>query len=178
MKLPSEAEAIELLKKYNDDKHVENLIRHSKAVSAFAEDIAKKLTKKGHNIDIEAVKIAGFVHDVGKSTRPGPAHSLASGEILRKEGFPELASIVEKHGLSKECAEEEGKSGEEFIAKTLEEKVLCFADAHFEMDKKIHWTERVPLLEKRWKKEHLAPVYKAQPRFTRTCKEIEKMLED
>lgn len=179
LRLPSENEAIAMIKKYNAGEHLDSLLAHSKAVASFAKDVAKRLEKKGIKIDVQLVFMAGLLHDIGKNRMPGPCHSIASGEILRENGYEELAIVVEKHGLSKECLEEQGKIKEakNFLPKTIEERVLCFADSHFEIDKKIKWQERIPLIRKRWKPEHLRFIDKSEERFVRNNEEIEKLLD-
>ncbi len=176
MKLPSEKEAIELIRKHNNDDRTESLIAHSKAVAHFAQKTAEKLKKKSYNVNPHFIYIATLLHDIGKCRRPGPCHSIASGEILREEGYPKLAHSVERHGLSKECLEQEGKSGKNFVPKKLEEKIINFADSHFEHDKQISWKQRFPLLKKRWSTEHYKIAKKAHDRFTKNCKEIEQMI--
>lgn len=97
----SENEAIALLRKHNVP---ENIINHSKAVAKTAMEL---IEEKNIKCDKEKVKIACLLHDIGRvrvlreSDNPefgNNRHEFHSTEILKKEGLPEIAEIVAKHG--------------------------------------------------------------------------------
>ena len=80
----TEQEALELLKKYTLPQQV---IDHCKGVSAICFEMANKILAKHPDLPIapEKVKIAGLLHDIGKS-QPG-IHEINTVHILKKEGL-------------------------------------------------------------------------------------------
>ncbi|RMF54752.1 HD domain-containing protein [Candidatus Woesearchaeota archaeon] len=126
-------EAVNLLRKYAPNKHVFRIVLdHSKAVQKLAVSIAKKA-----NADVEFVKTASLLHDIGRFRfPPGPEsikHGIAGGKILRKEGFPELARVAERHLgagiLKKEIIEKKlPLPKKDYVPRTIEEKIISYAD--------------------------------------------------
>lgn len=111
----------------------EDVRKHCMKVAEIAMRIAKKIKANGHEIDEDAVLIGALLHDIGRSVTQDPfRHFLKSAEILKKEGFPEkIIKIAERHfsaGLSKEEAIKLGLPEKDYIPRTLEEKVVSFAD--------------------------------------------------
>jgi len=121
--------AIGLLKlKFTSQPHV---IEHSIAVSRKAVEIAERIKKKGVNVDVRLVKIGGLLHDIGRSVTHGIKHGYYGSLILRSLGCYKLARIAERHigaGITKEEAEKLGLPKRDFIPKTLEEKIVAYAD--------------------------------------------------
>ena len=129
----NEKEAIQLLRKYAPSEHVFKIVlNHSKAVQKFAVSIAKMV-----NADVEFVKVASMIHDIGRfDCPPGPLsvkHGIIGAKILRKEGYPKLARVCERHlggGLPKEQIIKENLPipKRDFMPKTIEEKIITYAD--------------------------------------------------
>ena len=134
MKKITEEEAIELLKKHsNSEESFQKVLAHAKAVQKVAIRIAEKV--KG--IDMYKIKIGSLLHDIGRfSCPPGKdtcRHGLIGGEILRKEGFDDLAPIAERHlgvGIRKEdiIGQKLPLPGKDFVPETREEKIITHAD--------------------------------------------------
>ena len=130
-----ERQAVGLLKKCSkgDEKAFQLVLSHSKAVQKVALDLAKDIP----GIDIGLVKAGSLLHDIGRFDFPpgkdSVKHGLRGGEILRKEGFPGLAGIAERHigfGISKEeiIRQDLDLPKKDFIPETKEEKVVACAD--------------------------------------------------
>jgi putative nucleotidyltransferase with HDIG domain len=78
--VPSRAEALELLKKYNTS---ESLLRHGYAVEAVMRHLARK-----HGEDEEKWGVIGLVHDLDYEQFP-EQHCRMTEKILREHGWPE-----------------------------------------------------------------------------------------
>jgi len=125
--IPESVEA--LWEKYNLP---ENVRRHCKVVAQLAVNIAEAAKAKGHDVDVEIVRLGALLHDIGRAFSHGIDHFVLSGEILRKEGFDEkIVRIAERHfssGITAEEAKALGLSEKDFMPETLEEKIVAFAD--------------------------------------------------
>lgn len=134
MKKITEKQAIELLKKYStNEKSFKKILAHSKAVQKVALEIAKKI----HNINIEFIKIASLLHDIGRFKCPPGKNSIKHGiigaKILRKEKLPEYAKVAERHlgaGITKENIKRKRLNLplKDYIPLTKEEKIIAHAD--------------------------------------------------
>src|SRR3989338_3698703 len=130
----SEKEAIALLKKYSKSKKdFDAVLMHSKAVQKVALRIAKKIK----NIDIEFIKTASLLHDIGRFECPprkdSYKHGIVGAEILRKENLKKHALVAERHlgaGISKnDIVEQKLKLPlKDYLPKTKEEKIIAHAD--------------------------------------------------
>lgn len=146
----------DLYKRYRVPKHV---IAHMERVAEFAGSLADKLIKKGFKINIELIKEAALLHDIlrvcdfrnldqkyfwekvseedkkvwdflrKKYGKIG--HEKAAKKILHELGEKELAELVEKHDFWK--IEK---------LKTLEEKILYYADKRVEGNKIVSLKKR------------------------------------
>ena len=106
---------------------------HSKAVQRAALRIAEKV--KG--IDIEFIKAASLLHDIGRLKvgvgKKSILHGVEGAEILRKEGLRAYAKVAERHlgaGISKEDIKKQGLPLplKDYMPKTKEEKIIAHAD--------------------------------------------------
>lgn len=155
MRKISEKEAIRLLKKYSTTKNDFNkVLRHSKAVQKVALNIGKKVK----NIDLDFIKTASLLHDIGRfECRPESKDSIKHGiigrDILMKEGLPEYALIAERHlgaGISKEDILEQGLELplKDYIPTSKEERIIAHADNLVSYDKMIGVEEAVERFSK------------------------------
>jgi uncharacterized protein len=134
MKL-SEKKAIALLRKYSkSEEDFKGILSHSRDVMKIAVDIAKNVKE----VDLDFVKTAALLHDIGRTGfAPGSKnalrHGIFGGEILRKEGLPEYALVCERHlgaGISKEDIIEQGLDLplRDYLPVSKEEKIIAHAD--------------------------------------------------
>ena len=122
--IPTEKEAFELLKKENTS---ESVIAHCKAVTELVKELINGLSLKNE------IAVAGAVlHDIGRSKSQGVRHGFLGAEILRKHGVDEqVVKIVERHvgaGIPREEAVKLGMPDRDLVPKTVEEKIVCYAD--------------------------------------------------
>jgi putative nucleotidyltransferase with HDIG domain len=134
----SEQDALELLKKY---KLPQSRIDHSIGVAQQAFRIASLIHTRNPQLDCNPEKVAraGLLHDIGRSM-PGD-HELNTITILKNEGLDEL-SLITMHGSFYEIQLLRGIDSDDFLPKTLENKIVAYADATF---------KDIPVtLEERW----------------------------
>ncbi len=95
-------------------------------------DITRKLKAKRIAIDCDLVLAGAMLHDIGRSRSHKLDHGIIGGNLLRNKNFPKkLITIVENHifaGISKEETKEFALPYQDFLPKTLEEKVVAYAD--------------------------------------------------
>ncbi len=133
MRYLKEQEALALLARYRLPKEI---IEHSKRVADLAVKIAKQIKAAGHEVDIELIRSAAILHDIGKwkylhnKKEISYMHAYETGRLLRELGWADLATICESHF---EVTEETSKmlgwpEPHETIPKTLEGRILQIAD--------------------------------------------------
>ncbi|MFQ6059936.1 MAG: HDIG domain-containing metalloprotein [Thermoplasmata archaeon] len=113
----------------------EGIVEHAKVVARLAIKMAELC---GANVDL--VRTAAFLHDIGRSLTHAPAHGYEGGRILRELGFPdEVACTVERHvggGLDAEEMKKLGLPAKDLIPVAIEEKIVCLADKMIDEDRK------------------------------------------
>ena len=104
-------------------------IKHSVKVAEKALEIAQRT---GADLDIEIVGRGALFHDLGKAKTHAMEHGKIGAQIGKELGLPEaVIDIMEKHirgGLTEEEAKELGLPVKDYALKTLEEKIVIYAD--------------------------------------------------
>lgn len=72
----------------------EHIRLHEAAVARLAYQWAVRLKRLGYDIDPELLRTAGLLHDIA---RLKPDHARAGARILRMEGYPVMAGIIQCH---------------------------------------------------------------------------------
>ncbi len=135
----TEEQAETLLKKYAPDSETFRIIfQHGKAVQRASFPIAKAIKKRGHKVDLDLIRTASLLHDIGRFTCPPKTklslkHGIAGAKILRKEGLPKHAKIAENHigaGITKDeiIKQKLPLPKKDFLPKTIEEKIIAYVD--------------------------------------------------
>lgn len=134
--------AISLMKKYGADN---NLINHCRQVSRIAFFLAKRMKNNGYDVNVNLVKYAGLLHDIGKgmAKRNKLGHGALGYEILVKEGYPEIAEVVLTHSI---------KSIKDEEMKTWEQKIVNYADRRVDECQIVPLVVRLKKLAKRHKR--------------------------
>lgn len=120
------------------------LLTHSEMVAGKALAVADKCNL---NIDRKFVCDAAMLHDIGIfrcnangilcfGSEPYIRHGVIGAEIMRSEGFPDIARVCERHTGSGLTAKEIAETGlplphMDFLPETIEEKLICYADKFF-----------------------------------------------
>ncbi len=110
----------------------DSILEHAKIVRDTSLFLAGLFQTKS-TIDLKIIELGAILHDVGRSrTDRVVEHGVKSGEIIREQGFPEpVARIGETHigvGIARTEASSLGLPERDFIPKTLEERIVCYAD--------------------------------------------------
>jgi uncharacterized protein len=104
-------------------------IKHCKKVADKALEIAQRI---GQKVDMELVGRGALFHDLGKAVTHAIEHGQIGAEMGKDLGLPKkITDIIEKHirgGLSEEEAKELGLPVKDYVLKTLEEKIVIYAD--------------------------------------------------
>ncbi len=133
-------------KYYNDNPELrELLVTHSRLVTEKALKAAAMHPEL--KIDVQFVKEAGMLHDIGIFLTDAPAihchgdkpylcHGILGAELMRKEGFPRHARVCERHTGAGLTADEIEKQNlplphMDFLPETIEEKLICYADKFY-----------------------------------------------
>lgn len=80
-----------LLERYGTPLKVRH---HSRAVSCEALQMASALNEAGCSLDLELVEAAALLHDIARTEKD---HAAVGAEWLRREGYPQVASIIACH---------------------------------------------------------------------------------
>ena len=134
-KIPSRDECLDIL---NKNKTSSNVIEHCKTVCKVAEDVADKLIGKGISVNKGLVTAAALLHDV---ERVKDEHIIRGVKLIKSLGYPEVAEVLGKHSLYKQ---------EESPPKTIEEKIVFYADKRVMRNNIVSLEERFEDLKKRY----------------------------
>jgi len=110
----------------------ERVVAHCRTVAQASMVLADALSEKGRLIDKKAVLAAALLHDIGRSRTQTVEHGFIGAGILEDEGLDEVViEIVRRHvgaGISIEEASALGFPEGDYVPRTLEQRVVCFAD--------------------------------------------------
>lgn len=107
----------------------EDDIKHCIKVSEKALEIAGRIKEP---LNLELIARGALFHDLGKAKTHDIEHGRIGAEIGKEIGLPEeITAIMEKHirgGLTEEEAKELGLPVKDYTLKSLEEKIVIYAD--------------------------------------------------
>jgi len=107
----------------------EDDISHGIKVAEKALEIARRT---GLKLDMELVGRGALFHDLGKALTHAIEHGQIGAEMGKDLGLPEaITAIMEKHirgGLTEEEARELGLSVKDYTLRSIEERVVIYAD--------------------------------------------------
>ena len=100
------------------------LCEHSRAVGRIAGLLAAASAAAGLAIDVDAVALAGYLHDIGKSpllAGDGRPHEVVSALVLAAEGLPDLVGPARRHPVY-------ALLDPAWAPRTLAERIVSLAD--------------------------------------------------
>ncbi|MBV6342644.1 HDIG domain-containing metalloprotein [Candidatus Magnetobacterium casense] len=104
-------------------------LTHCIKVAEKAIEIARRT---GATVDMETVTRGALLHDLGKARTHEIEHGKIGAQMGKELGLPTaITDIMEKHirgGLTPEEAKELGLPDKDYSLKTLEEKIVIYAD--------------------------------------------------
>jgi uncharacterized protein (TIGR00295 family) len=134
--IPSEQQALALHRKYGSN---DRIVGHCQACAKISEVLARRAIEEGHPINEQASVAAALLHDIGRSQIQTAGHGYVGAGILEKECVDGVVvEIVRRHvgaGISPEEAVALGFPPGDYIPKTLEQKIVCFADKLLDGDR-------------------------------------------
>ncbi len=131
-------------------KQVKNTWCHSIIVWRFADKIFRLSQKNGYKVDRKFLKVGCYVHDIGrmvtgskgsKKLQPDIFHFYEGYKIMKVQGYPRLARLCVSHacgaGLDKNTNKQYSFIAKDFFPRTIEEKIIAYADARIDYKKGI-----------------------------------------
>jgi len=137
IKIPSRDECLDILTK---NKTPSNVIEHCKAVCRLSEEVADNLIADGVKVNKKLVIAAALLHDV---ERIKENHVKVGAKLIKSLGFPEVAKVMVRHSMYQI---EDSKN----IPKTVEEKIVFYADKRALGGKIVSLKERFDDTKKRY----------------------------
>ena len=134
-KIPSRDESLSIL---NKNKTPSNVIEHCITVCKVAEDVAEQLIKKGIKINKKLVIAAAIWHDIERNK---DNHVVEGTKLIKSLGYPKVAEVVRKHSLYR-------LEDENVQPKTVEEKILFYADKRVKGNEIVNLKERFKDIKK------------------------------
>ena len=133
--IPSEGEALALHRKYGSN---DRIVKHCQTVAMVATILAKEFEQRGHQVDVKAVIAGALLHDIGRSRVQNVRHGIEGAELVEREGVDrKVVEIIQRHvgaGISSEEAKRLGLPDLDYVPRTLEERIVCFADKVVDSD--------------------------------------------
>jgi uncharacterized protein len=152
----------------------EDVVSHCIAVERLALRIAGKIARNGHRVDERLVGMGALVHDIGRSETHGIDHGVRGAEILRRMGMESLSVFAERHigaGIPAEEAKGLGLPERDYLPRTIEEKIVAYADKLVEGKKAVPYRNVLA----RFRRE-FGPDHPAVRRLELLHREMEEMM--
>jgi len=141
---PNAQRALALHRKYRSN---ERTVAHCQACARISKLVAETAAGRGNMVNQEAVEAGALLHDIGRSQTQLVNHGYVGAQILEKEGVDGIVvEIVRRHVGAGISAEEAGALGfppGDYVPRTLEQKIVCFADKLLDGDKARPFEEEV-----------------------------------
>lgn len=140
--MPEGAPDIRKCEQILDHYHTPETVReHCRAVCTKAVQIGRALNKAGCRLDLKLIQAASMLHDVARTETD---HATEGAAILRREGYPKVAKIIEQHHDLEVHHEKENA-----VEMPTETEVVYLADKLIKGTKKVSFEERFAASRKR-----------------------------
>jgi len=142
--IPNAQRALALHRKYGSN---ERIVGHCQASAKISKLLCEKAAEHGRPVDEQAAVAGALLHDIGRSQVQTVNHGYVGAGILEREGVDSVVvEIVRRHvgaGISTEEAVVLGFPPGDYIPRTLEQKIVCFADKMLDGDRARPFEEEV-----------------------------------
>ncbi|MBU2548820.1 MAG: HDIG domain-containing protein [Proteobacteria bacterium] len=121
----------------------EHIVRHSEAVCAVALHLTRRLNAEGRELSEPLVLASALLHDIAKlhCLNRRLDHALTGAKLLRKLGYPEIASVVRQHVRL---------SGSRPPGRVAEAEIVHYADKRVVDDRIATLSERLDYIRRRY----------------------------
>ena len=147
---PSEEEALRLHRKHGSN---DAIVRHCKTVALVTAIIAEEFRLQGKAFDSKAAVAGALLHDIGRSRIQTVRHGLEGSKILEEEGVDEIVVQIVRRHVGAGIAPEEARRLElpdlDYVPRTREQVVVCFADKMIDADTVRPFAEEVKRFERK-----------------------------
>jgi uncharacterized protein (TIGR00295 family) len=134
--IPNAAQALALHRKYGSN---DRTVSHCQACAKISALLCERAAGQGHTVDEGAAVAGALLHDIGRSQTQTVRHGYVGAQILEKEGVDGVVvEIVRRHvgaGISPGEAVSLGFPPGDYVPRTVEQKIVCFADKLLDGDK-------------------------------------------
>jgi uncharacterized protein (TIGR00295 family) len=142
--IPNAPQALALHRKYGSNGRT---ISHCQACAKISKLLSERAAEQGHPVNGQAAVAGALLHDIGRSQIQTVSHGYVGAGILEKEGVDSIVvDIVRRHvgaGISPEEAVVLNFPPGDYVPRTLEEKIVCFADKMLDGDRARPFGEEV-----------------------------------
>ena len=148
--IPDEGAALALHRKHGSS---EIIVEHCETVARVSAILSKAFAARGRHIDADAALAGALLHDIGRTRTQEVGHGWVGAKLLEEEGVdPVVVEIVRRHvgaGISPEEAAKLGFPEGDYVPRTLEQRVVCFADKMVSGDGVRPFEEEVKRFERK-----------------------------
>jgi uncharacterized protein (TIGR00295 family) len=148
--IPDERQVLSLHEKYGSSERV---VAHCKTVAKASMIMSDELVAKGRPVNADAILAGALLHDIGRSRTHEVGHGWIGASILEEEGVDRIVvEIVRRHvgaGISPQEAKTLGFPEGDYIPRTTEQMVVCFADKLVSSDSLRPLAEEVARFERK-----------------------------
>jgi len=136
--LPTREEALRVLVESGCSPRV---VRHCEAVAVLAAQMAEACGRRGLGVNVQLVEAGALLHDLGRSKTHTVDHVVEGARVARSLGLPRpVVSIIERHaggGITADEARRLGWPAKSYVPRTLEEKIVAYADKLVEGSRRV-----------------------------------------
>ena len=148
--IPDPGQALDLHRKYGSQ---DRTVAHCQACARLSKVLVEKAVEQGHVVDRAAVTAGALLHDIGRSQTQLVDHGYVGAEMLVRERVDgTVVDIVRRHvgaGISPEEAKKLGFPPGEYVPRTVEQKIVCFADKMLDGERARPFEEEVKRFAKK-----------------------------
>ena len=142
--IPDAQQALALHRKYGSN---DRIVGHCQACATISRLLCEKAASQGNLVNMDAAVAGALLHDIGRNKTQTVSHGYVGAGILEKEGVDSVVvEIVRRHvgaGISPEEAAALGFPPGDYIPRTLDQKIVGFADKLLDGDRARPFEEEV-----------------------------------
>jgi uncharacterized protein (TIGR00295 family) len=148
--IPDEEQCLALHAKYGSS---DRIVIHCRTVARISKQLTDAFQGKAVEVDAIAVIAGALLHDIGRNRTQTVEHGYVGAKMLEEERVDAIVvEIVRRHvgaGIAAEEAARLGFPKGDYIPRTLEQKVVCFADKMVTSDTVRPFEEEVRRFERK-----------------------------